>query len=154
MRGFTLVEMMIALMLLGIVLLAVTPRLELIARTRREQELHHDLRMMRQAIDAYKKAASDGRIAIAVGASGFPPSLATLVDGVTNALDINGAKLYFLRRIPRDPMSTNPSVTNEETWGLRSYASPATDPQPGADVFDVYSQSPGMGLNGIAYRKW
>ena len=59
----------------------------------------------------------------------------------------DGAKLYFLRRVPKDPLTG-------EDWGLRSYASPATEPQPGKDVYDIYSKSPDTGLNGVPYREW
>ena len=62
--------------------------------------------------------------------------------------------LYFLRRVPRDPFFPDANVAAEDTWGLRSYQSPPDDPQPGDDVFDVYSQSGTKGLNGIPYREW
>ena len=77
-----------------------------------------------------------------------------LVEGVPDARDPAKKKIYFLRRIPRDPMSRDMELAAEETWGLRSYASDPEHPEVGEDVFDVYSQSPGVGINGVAYRNW
>ena len=70
-----------------------------------------------------------------------------LAEGVIDKRKTDGSKIYFLRRVPRDPMS-------DEDWGLRSYASSASEPQPGKDVYDVYSKSPDTGLNGVPYREW
>ncbi len=105
------------------------------------------LREIRDAIDAYKRASDEGRIERKADASGYPPSLAALVDGVTIKSDPENSKMYFLRRIPRDPVSG-------EEWGLRSYASPASQPQPGKDVYDVYSRGAELGLNRVPYREW
>ena len=83
-----------------------------------------------------------------LGSSGYPARLELLTQGVPNAQDPKGGLLYFLRRLPRDPLHTDPSVSAADTWGLRAYDSPADAPQPGRDVFDVYSLSPATGLNG------
>lgn len=82
------------------------------------------LREIREAIDAYKRASDDGVIEKPFNKSGYPPSLALLVEGAVDKKDAEGARIYFLRRIPVDPMSAEP-------WALRSYASPADAPGPG-----------------------
>lgn len=153
--GFTLVEMVVTVAIIGLLSTMALPMAELVVQRGKEQDLHRALREMRTALDAYKQAVDEGRIIHSVEKSGYPPSLETLVQGVPDAADPGGnGKLYFLRRIPRDPMSADPGAADAETWGKRSYASSHDAPQEGDDVFDVYSQSDGIGLNGIAYRNW
>lgn len=106
------------------------------------------------AIDAYKKAGDEGRIHRSATTTGYPATLAALVDGAVDIKDPKHRKLFFLRRIPRDPMSSQPEIASERTWGLRSYASEADQPEAGGDVYDVYSPSGSVGLNGNPYRQW
>jgi general secretion pathway protein G len=73
---------------------------------------------------------------------------------VTDRTKPDASKLYFLRRLPRDPFYPDPAAPAAETWGLRSYTSPPDAPAPGRDVFDVYSLSSKAGLNGVPYREW
>ena len=152
-RGFTLIELLIALAVIAVLVTMAVPTLKMQAQRQKETELRAALRDIRGAIDAYKRAAQDGRIKLSADASGYPNSLAQLVEGVADASRADGAPLRFLRRVPRDPMV--PADTAAELpWGLRSYASTAEAPSPGADVFDVYSRAPGTGLNGVPYREW
>jgi general secretion pathway protein G len=128
---------------------------ELSVQHSKEQELRVALRQIREAIDAYKQAVDDGRILRSVEKSGYPASLQVLVDGMPDVKNPGtNNQMYFLRRIPREPMSTDPNISNENTWGKRSYQSSADSPQEGDDVYDVYSLSTSMGLNGIPYAKW
>ncbi|MDB5804007.1 MAG: ral secretion pathway protein GspG [Betaproteobacteria bacterium] len=152
-RGFTLIEVLITLTILGILASALMPLMELDARRGREEELRHALREIRGAIDAYKHAADTGQIAKAADASGYPPSLEVLVEGVPALNSPTSARVYFLRRLPRDPLAPN-TLAPAATWGKRSYASPPEPPAAGDDVFDVYSLAEGDGINGIAYRRW
>lgn len=151
--GFSLIEMVITVAIIGILVSAAAPLTETVVRRSKEQELKSALITLRNAIDAYKEAADGGRIEKSVGESGYPRSLEVLVQGVADRTNPNGAKIYFLRRIPRDPLAdtTRPPA---DTWGLRSYDSPPDAPQAGKDVFDVYSLADGTALDGSPYREW
>ena len=152
-KGFTLIEMMVTLTLLAILGLAVVPMAQLSAKRQQEAELRQSLRDIRNAIDTWKSAADEGRIARSATESGYPATLASLVAGSEDLRNPGKRTLRFLRRIPRDPFA-DAKLPAEAQWGLRSYASTAEDPRPGDDVYDVYSQSTGVGLNGIPYRDW
>jgi general secretion pathway protein G len=153
-RGFTIIELVITLAIVGLLASAALPLAQLVAQREKEAELRSVLRQIRGALDAYKVAAETGHIRRELGSSGYPPDLKSLYAGVEDAASEKKVNLYFLRRIPRDPFFPDGSVAAEETWGLRSYASPPDDPQPGDDVFDVYSLAPGKGLNGVPYHDW
>ena len=153
-RGFTLIELVMTIAIIGLLTGAAMPLVQLTAQRAKENELHDSLRVLRTAIDAYKFAADRGRIRRELNDSGYPPTLQVLVDGVEDMTSENKVMLYFLRHVPRDPFFPDPAVAAADTWGLRSYQSPPSDPQPGADVFDVYSLAASKGLNGIPYREW
>jgi general secretion pathway protein G len=152
--GFTIVELLVTVVIVGILASAAFPMAELTIQRNKEQQLRRDLMQIREALDAYKQAADQGRILLTAGESGYPHSLDTLVDGVVDAKSATGARLYFLRRVPRDPFAADTLMPPAETWGKRSYASTAADPKEGVDVYDVHSLDTGSGLNGIPYRLW
>jgi general secretion pathway protein G len=153
-RGFTLIELVVTLAILAMISTVALPMAELTVQRGKEQELHAALRQIRDAIDAYKTAYDEGHILRKVGATGYPPSLEVLVQGVSDASSQKEQKLFFLRRIPRNPFERDTSLPPAQTWGKRSYASGAEDPQEGDDVFDVYAAVPGTGLNGVPYKEW
>lgn len=153
-RGFTLIEMVVVVAILGILASVVFPMAKMVSRRAQESELRLALRQIRNALDAYKEAAENGMITKNVDESGYPHSLEELADGVVDKTSVNGRKLYFLRRVPRDPTNLDRSLSAAQTWGVRSYASPPDNPSPGKDVFDVFSLSEYDGLNGVPYREW
>ena len=150
--GYSFVELMVVSSILMILASSVMPLAKVTMTRQREAELRRSLRDMRTAIDRYKDAVDLGAISpleVELGSEGYPPDLETLVEGVPMANDASGRKLKFLRRIPRDPMTT------EREWGLRSYQDdPDSTSWGGQNVYDVYSTSRGIGLDGTPYREW
>ncbi len=152
--GFTLVEMVMTVAIVGVLASAAMPLASLVSQRSKEQELRQSLLQIREAIDAHRRDFDAGRIAKGTTDSGYPKSLKDLTEGVVDQTSQKKKRLIYLRRLPRDPLHTDPSVSAAETWGLRSYDSPPDEPSPGNDVFDVYSRNKGVGLNGIPYSKW
>jgi len=143
--GFTVMELMVAVLILIILTGAAVPVARVKIKREKERQLRAALWEMRDAIDRYKDAADRGQFQVKVGTEGYPPDLQTLVDGV----DIAGKKVRFLRRIPTDPM------TGGTEWGLRSMQDdPQSDSWGGQNVFDVFTKSEDTALDGTKYKEW
>jgi general secretion pathway protein G len=144
-RGLTIIELIVTITILAILASAAVPIARIRVKREKERELRRDLWEIRDAIDHYKDAADKGGFQTKVDSNGYPPDLETLVKGV----DVQGKKIKFLRRIPVDPM------TGKDEWGLRSMQDDADSTSwGGQNVFDVYTQSQGTGLDGTNYREW
>jgi general secretion pathway protein G len=144
-RGFTLIELIIATVILLILTGMVLPIASRVAKREKEQRLRQALWEMRDAIDRYKDAADRGAFRTKVDSQGYPPELETLVKGE----DVQGKKVRFLRKIPMDPM------TKSTEWGLRSMQDdPDSDSWGGQSVFDVYTKSEDTALDGTKYKDW
>ena len=153
-RGFTLIELVITVAIVALLASVALPVSELAVQRTKEQELRRTLRQIREAIDLYKQASDEGRIKKSIGDSGYPKKLEELAEGVDDQKSPKKAMIYFLRRIPRDPLNADPTLSAAASWGKRSYACPPDDPREGDDVFDVFSLAPGKGINGQPYRDW
>lgn len=147
-RGFSLTEMVIATTLLVILAGVSFPIAKSVSRRQKEAELRYNLRMMRNAIDEYKRYSDAGLIPIDLGTDGYPEELETLLEPIDLVGQIDVQK-RFLRRVPIDPM------TGEAEWGLRSTQDDwDSDFWGGENVFDVFSLSTATGLNGVPYKEW
>jgi general secretion pathway protein G len=152
-RGFTLVEMMVAAGIVAILAMAAIPLAKVAVKRGREIELRRSLRIIREAIDEYKKLADEDKFEVEEDSEGYPPDLETLVEGVEVTESEDNQEITrivkFLRRIPKDP------VTNSYEWGLRSYQDDFdSDSWGGENVYDVYTRSLGTALDGSQYREW
>lgn len=153
-HGFTLIELLVTLAIVAVLALFTVNVAEVAVQRASEAELRHALREIRDAIDAYKLASDEGRVLRTAQSSGYPKSLDVLVDGVEDAKDPKKNKIYFLRRIPRNPLDANETAEPAATWGKRAYASEPNAPQEGDDVYDIYVPSEALGLNGVPYKQW
>jgi general secretion pathway protein G len=145
-RGFTLLELIVAATILSILTLMALPLARVTVQREKERQLRLALWQMRDAIDRYKDAADRGAFQTKVDSQNYPPDMDTLVKGVEIA---GGKKLRFLRSIPMDPM------TKSTEWGMRSMQDdPDSDSWGGQSVFDVYSKSTGIALDGTKYKDW
>ena len=143
-HGFTLIELIVATMIITILVGMAIPIAKNAVNREREHELRYDLWMIRDAIDRYKDAADRGGFQTKVGSENYPPDLDTLVTGV----DVGGKKLKFLRKIPVDPMT-------KQDWGMRSMQDDKdSDSWGGQNIFDVYCKSDQAALDGTKYKDW
>ena len=150
--GFTFIELLVTVGVLMVLSSAALPLARVTVKRQRESELRKALREMRTAIDKFKDMADTQIISpmeVSFGSEGYPKSLQSLVDGVARNNDASGTKIKLLRRIPIDPM------TGEDEWGMRSYQDrPDATAWGGQNVYDVYSKSTGVALDGTKYKDW
>lgn len=147
-HGYTLAELVLVCTLLVILAGVALPIAKVSVKRSKEADLRLALRMMRNAIDEYKRFTDAGLIPVELGSEGYPPDLETLVEGVDVVGQID-SRVRFLRRIPIDPM------TGDTEWGLRAYQDEwDSRSYGGGNVYDVYSLSEGVGLNGVEYGLW
>lgn len=151
-KGFTLTEMLVTLTILVILAAAVIPLAKVSVKREKEIVLRRNLRLIREACDAYKKLADEKKIEVEEDTEGYPPDLETLINGVELKGEDEDSETKikkFLRRIPKDPM------TNSYEWGLRSYQDdPDSDDWGGENVYDVYTKSEATALDGSKYNEW
>ncbi len=148
-RGFTLTELVVVMVLLTTLTAVAFPVAKFTVKRQKEMDLRYQLRMMRNAIDEYKRFTDAGLLPLDLGTDGYPAELELLTEEHNLVGQGPSTIKRFMRRVPIDPM------TGEAEWGLRSYQDdPDTDSWGGENVYDVYSLSEGTGLNGIPYSEW
>lgn len=146
--GFTLIEMMATVTIISILATGIIPLSQVVYKRTKELELRNNLRVIRTALDEYKKLVDQKIIPKSALDSGYPKTLEILVTGVDLQTQ-TGEKRKFLRRIPRDP------ITEDGKWGLRSYADNHDSTiWGGQDVYDIYCLSDGQALDGTYYADW
>jgi general secretion pathway protein G len=148
-RGMTLIELIVAVTILGLLSTMAVPLASYKVKRDKERELRYAVREIRNAIDKYKDASDQQKIQVKVGTDGYPADLDVLVEGVTLVGNATGAKIKFLRRIPIDPM------TGTTDWGKRSSQDdPKSNSWGGQNVFDVYTKSMEQARDGTPYSEW
>jgi general secretion pathway protein G len=147
--GFTLVELLVAIAVMLIMAGTLLPITKFAVKREKELELRRALRVMRTAIDEYKKFCDTGVIQKeGVDSECYPVELEILVDGIEKVGAL-GQKVKFMRRIPLDPM------TKSKDWGLRSYQDDPDSTSWGREnVYDVYTTHGGKALDGSFYKDW
>jgi general secretion pathway protein G len=151
-KGFTLVELLVTLALLALLVTSASPVVQLNSKREKERELKRALWQIRDALDDYKGAVDQGLIKKTADGSGYPPNLRILVTGVENAQDPKKKRMFFLRRIPRDPFAADATLTNAQTWRIRAYDGSVDEMA--QNVYDVASRSGAIGINQQPYSEW
>ncbi len=151
--GFTIIEMLVTLTIVAILAGAALPLAKFAVKRQKEIELKRNLRILREAFDVYKKMADEKKFEFDEDTEGYPANLDILIEGIEIKESEEGNEVIkihkFLRRIPKDPM------TNSIEWGLRSYQDDLdSNVWGGENVYDVYTKSPGIALDGTKYREW
>lgn len=148
-RAFTYLELIIALVILSLLAGAAMPATQKIVKRGKELELKRALMEVRTSIDRFKRMADAGEIQVDnIDQLGYPADFDQMLEGATLTKQ-QGKIMKFLRRIPVDPM------TGEAKWGMRSVQDDVDSPSWGQEnLFDIYSLSDGVALDGTEYRTW
>jgi len=148
-EGVTLIELLATLAILAVLAAGIMPLSRMTYWRAKELELRQNLRVIRKALDKYKELSDKQIVEIPAFSSGYPKTLEILVEGVESTAGPNPVRIKLLRRIPKDPM------TSDGEWGLRSYSDePDSEIWGEQDVYDVYSKSERQALDGSYYRDW
>lgn len=124
--GFTLLELIVVLAILGIIVSIALPAYRDATRRAREAVLKENLQRMREAIDEYYTDRDE-----------YPPTLRDLVDA------------GYLRSMPEDPITES-----TETWEVELAPWEMVDEGDVAGIWDVRSGAEGVGLDGTPYSEW
>jgi general secretion pathway protein G len=156
-NGITLIELLVVIAIVGILATAALPLARMTVKRAKEIELRYNLRTLRTAIDAFKKDCTEKKLSTDYckqDQDNYPESLEQLTEPLKMAGAVDKSRKY-LRRIPRDPMMPANSSSNTNNWGMRSYGDTADSSEwGGGNVFDVYSKSDAIGLDGSKYNTW
>jgi general secretion pathway protein G len=157
--GITLVELLVVIAIVGILATAVMPLSRMTVRRAKEIELRTNLRVLRTAIDEFKKDCDEKKLSSVEGYCkseqyNYPETLEQLTEPLKLAGAVDKTRKY-LRRIPRDPMTSLESPDKPNNWGLRSYSDLSESTQWGeGNVYDVYSKSEAIALDGSKFNTW
>jgi general secretion pathway protein G len=154
-RGLTLIELLVVIAIISILATAVMPLSRMTVKRIKETELRNNLRVIRSVIDAFNRDCIAKRLSTDYcSKDGYPESLEILAQPLTLAGSGEKTKKY-LRRIPRDPFTPFEATDKPNNWGLRSYSDPPDSTQWGGEnVYDVYSKSESVSLDGTKYNSW
>jgi general secretion pathway protein G len=153
MAGVTIVELVSATAIILVLAGLTFPVVQTVVKREKELELRRALRQIRTALDQFQLDAQKfpgikNNYLNATNEEGYPEDLAWLVEGVDIG-DAAGTKIKYLRRIPVDP------ITGEREWGTRSSRDrPDSLFSDGINIFDVYSESEAVALDGTEYSSW
>ncbi|MEN8152721.1 MAG: prepilin-type N-terminal cleavage/methylation domain-containing protein [Acidobacteriota bacterium] len=149
-RGFTIIELIIVIAIISTLAVVAVPVIETSVKREKEIQLRRSLRMIRSAIDEYKKFVGKNKIKTSDDSYGYPEELDILVEGIEYRDKKNNPKIKkFLRKIPMDPM------TGSLDWGLKAYQDKKNSSHWGGEnIWDIYSKSGKKALDGTYYKDW